>query len=55
MDGRPQPEKLWLGSVEGERVLYIKEKLGLFLTIVRSDPIQAINFVPRAAGGITAV
>lgn len=36
-------------------VLYIKEKLDLFLTIAKSDPIQAIKFVPEAAGGIVAV
>jgi calnexin len=36
-------------------VLYIKEKLDLFLTIAKSDPIGAIKFVPEAAGGIAAV
>jgi calnexin len=36
-------------------VLYIKEKLDLFITIAKSDPIQAIKFVPEAAGGIAAV
>lgn len=36
-------------------VLYIKEKLDLFLTIARDDPVQAIKFVPEvptAIGGI---
>ncbi|OIW34390.1 Calreticulin-domain-containing protein [Coniochaeta ligniaria NRRL 30616] len=36
-------------------VLYIKEKLDLFLTIAARDPIEAIRFVPEAAGGIAAV
>ncbi|KAJ6446051.1 calnexin precursor [Purpureocillium lavendulum] len=36
-------------------VLYIKEKLDLFLTIAKKDPIEAIKFVPEAAGGIAAV
>lgn len=36
-------------------VLYVKEKLDLFLTIFQSDPIQAIKFVPEvptAIGGL---
>lgn len=36
-------------------VLYVKEKLDLFLTIAKSDPIQAIKFVPEvptAIGGL---
>ncbi len=36
-------------------MLYIKEKLDLFLTIAKTDPIEAIKFVPEAAGGIAAV
>lgn len=36
-------------------VLYVKEKLDLFLTIAKNDPIGAIKFVPEAAGGIAAV
>ncbi len=34
---------------------YIKEKLDLFFTIAQSDPLQAIKFVPEAAGGLAAV
>merc|ERR1711977_148498 len=34
---------------------YIKEKLDLFFTIAQNDPIQAIKFVPEAAGGLAAV
>ncbi|POR33234.1 Calnexin-like protein [Tolypocladium paradoxum] len=36
-------------------VLYVKEKLNLFMTIAQKDPIEAIKFVPEAAGGIVAV
>jgi calnexin len=36
-------------------VHYIREKLDLFFTIAQNDPIQAIKFVPEAAGGIAAV
>ena len=36
-------------------VTYVKEKLDLFLTIAQKDPIEAIKFVPEAAGGIAAV
>jgi len=36
-------------------VLYVKEKLDLFLTIAQRDPIEAIKFVPEIAGGIAAV
>ncbi|KAL6910682.1 calnexin [Trichoderma evansii] len=36
-------------------VLFIKEKLDLFLTIAQRDPIEAIKFVPEIAGGIAAV
>lgn len=36
-------------------VLYIKEKLDLFLTIAKNDPVDAIKFVPEIAGGIVAI
>jgi len=36
-------------------VTYVKEKLDLFFTIAQKDPIQAIKFVPEAAGGLAAV
>jgi calnexin len=35
-------------------IFYIKEKLDLFFTIAQNDPIQAIKFVPEAAGGLAA-
>lgn len=34
---------------------YVKEKLDLFITIAKSDPVEAIKLVPEAAGGILAV
>lgn len=36
-------------------VVYIQEKVDLFLTIAQSDPIEAVKFVPEVAGGIAAV
>ena len=36
-------------------VLYIKEKIDLFLTIAQNDPVEAIKFVPEVAGGIVAI
>lgn len=33
-------------------VRYVREKLDLFITIARNDPIQAIRFVPEAAAGL---
>ena len=33
-------------------VLYVREKLDLFITIFKRDPIQAIQFVPEVAGGL---
>ncbi|EON64158.1 hypothetical protein W97_03388 [Coniosporium apollinis CBS 100218] len=38
-------------------VLYIREKLDLFLTIAKKDPIQAVKFMPEVAGalGVTAL
>lgn len=32
-------------------VLYVREKVDLFLTIAKDDPVQAIKFVPEVAGG----
>jgi len=33
-------------------VLYVREKVDLFMTIAKKDPVQAIKFVPEVAGGI---
>src|SRR4051812_24043679 len=33
-------------------VTYIKEKVNLFLELVKKDPVEAIKFVPEVAGGI---
>lgn len=32
-------------------VFYVREKINLFLTIAKDDPVQAIKFVPEVAGG----
>lgn len=34
---------------------YIQEKLDLFLTIAKKDPLEAIKFVPEIAGGLAAI
>ena len=36
-------------------VLYIREKLDLFITIAKGDPVQAIKFMPEVAGAIGTV
>lgn len=36
-------------------VFYVKEKLDLFFTLAKKDPIQAVKFVPEAAGGLAAL
>ena len=36
-------------------VAYVKEKVDLFITIAKSDPIEAVKFVPEVAGGIGAI
>ena len=36
-------------------VLYIREKVELFMTIARQSPIEAIKFVPEVAGGIGVI
>jgi len=36
-------------------VTYIKEKLDLFITLAKKDPIEAIKFMPEVAGGIGGV
>ena len=33
-------------------VLYVKEKLNLFIEIAKRDPVEAVKFVPEVAGGI---
>lgn len=36
-------------------VLYVKEKLSLFLTLAQQNPVEAVKFVPEVVGGIVAV
>lgn len=33
-------------------VLYVREKVDLFLAIAKNDPLEAIKFVPEVAGGL---
>jgi calnexin len=42
-------------SFKDDPVTYIKEKVDLFVTIAKNDPIQAIKFVPEVAGGIGVI
>ncbi len=34
---------------------YVLEKLDLFLTIAKRDPLEAVKFVPEIAGGLAAI
>jgi len=36
-------------------ITYVKEKLDLFITLAKKDPVEAIKFMPEVAGGIGAV
>ncbi|KAF2874907.1 calnexin-like protein [Massariosphaeria phaeospora] len=36
-------------------VLYVKEKVKLFIEIAKSDPIEAVKFLPEVAGGLGAL
>lgn len=36
-------------------VHYIREKVDLFVTIFKSDPVQAIKFVPEVSGTLAAI
>ncbi len=33
-------------------ITYVKEKLDLFITLARKDPVEAIKFMPEVAGGL---
>ena len=33
-------------------ILYVREKVQLFITIAKRDPVEAIKFVPEVAGGL---
>jgi calnexin len=39
-------------SFKDDPVTYVKEKLELFITIAKKDPLEAIRFMPEVAGGI---
>ncbi|SPO04218.1 probable calcium-binding protein precursor cnx1 [Cephalotrichum gorgonifer] len=42
-------------SFTEDPVTYVKEKVDLFVTIAKTDPLQAVQFVPEVAGGIVAL
>lgn len=39
-------------SFRDDPVKYLKEKLELFITIARKDPVEAVRFLPEVAGAI---
>jgi len=51
----PKPESPLDLKFTDDPVTYVKEKISLFVTLAKKDPIQAIQFVPEAAGGLLAV
>ena len=49
----PEPVKSPLDlNFKDDPVLFVREKVQLFWTIARRDPIEAVRFVPEVAGGI---
>jgi len=42
-------------SIMDDPVTYVKEKLNLFITLAKKDPVEAIKFMPEVAGGIGGV
>lgn len=51
---KPKPSPGDLKFTE-DPVTYVKEKVDLFATIAKKDPLQAVQFVPEVAGGIVAI
>ncbi|EXJ65732.1 calnexin [Cladophialophora psammophila CBS 110553] len=53
---RPKPEDLPKSPSDikfmDDPVTFIKEKLDLFITLAKNDPVEAIKFMPEVAGGI---
>lgn len=39
-------------NFKDDPVLYMREKLDLFITIAKKDPVQAVKFMPEVAGAI---
>ncbi|KAF1351160.1 putative calcium-binding protein precursor cnx1 [Delphinella strobiligena] len=55
-DETKQPPKSPMDLVfMDDPVLYVREKLDLFLTIAQRDPVQAVKFVPEIAGGLAVL
>jgi calnexin len=52
----PEPPKSPSDLVfKDDPVLYVKEKVNLFIEIAKRDPIEAAKFVPEVAGGIAVI
>jgi len=51
----PKPESPTDLKFMDDPVLYIREKVDLFYTLAKKDPVQAIKTLPEVAGGIGAV
>ncbi|KIW35677.1 uncharacterized protein PV07_02362 [Cladophialophora immunda] len=53
---RPTPEDLPKSPSDlkfmDDPVTFVKEKLDLFITLAKKDPVEAIKFMPEVAGGI---
>jgi calnexin len=54
---KPKPEdKPQTGvSFKEDPVAYIREKVDLFITLAKQDPVQAVQAVPEVAGGLGAI
>ena len=42
-------------SFKKDPVLYVKEKVKLFITLAQRDPVEAVKFVPEVAGGLGVI
>lgn len=51
----PKPESPTDLKFMDDPVLYIREKVDLFYTLAKKDPVQAVKTLPEVAGGIGAV
>lgn len=56
---KPQPPEVPKSPLElnflDDPVKYVREKVDLFYTMARNDPMQAVKLMPEVAGGIGAV
>lgn len=56
---KPKPEDMPKSPLDlkfkEDPVKYVKERLELFVTLAKKDPVEAIRFLPEVAGGIGVV